>query len=101
MGTIKVTFGSLQEGQQGIARTYSALVGTLEDLERQLAPMVSTWTGGAQQAYHEQKTKWDTAAANLSQVLNQIGQAVAGAHENYTAAESAATNNWQHGQSSK
>lgn len=94
MGEIKVTFESLQAGQQGIARTYSSLVGTLEDLERKLAPMVSTWTGAAQQAYHERKMQWDKAAANLSQVLNQIGQAVGAAHENYTQAETAARNNW-------
>jgi len=100
MGEIKVTFESLQSGQQGIARTYSSLVATLEDLEKNLAPMVSTWTGTAQAAYHEQKTKWDTAAANLSQVLNQIGQAVGHAHENYTAAEAAARNNWQPGATS-
>jgi WXG100 family type VII secretion target len=94
MGEIKVAFESLQTGQQGIARTYSSLVAALEDLERSLAPMISSWTGAAQEAYRQRKQQWDTAAANLSQVLNQIGQAVGQAHENYTVAENAARNNW-------
>jgi len=94
MPEIKVTFESLAAGQQGITKTYSALVGTLEDLETELNPMVATWTGAAQQAYHERKTQWDTAAANLSQVLNNIAQAVGHAHENYTAAELSARNAW-------
>jgi len=91
---ISVHFGALQEAQQGITRTYSSLVATLEDLETKLGPLVSTWTGLAQQAYHEKKQQWDTAAAALSQVLNQIGQAVGQANENYQAAEQANRNTW-------
>jgi WXG100 family type VII secretion target len=91
---ISVSFAALQEAQQGIARTYSSLVSTLETLERELNPMVTTWTGSAQQAYHEKKQAWDTAAAALSQVLNQIGQAVGEANENYQAAEHANRNAW-------
>jgi len=93
-GSINVNFGALQEAQQGIARTYSSLVSTLETLEQELNPLVNTWTGAAQQAYHEKKQQWDTAAANLSQVLNQIGQAVGQANENYQAAEQANRNTW-------
>ncbi len=94
MAEIKVAFESLQAGQAGIHRTYSSLVSTLEDLENQLKPMISTWSGGAQEAYLTCKQEWDTAAANLSQVLNGIGQAVGQAHDNYQAAEQAARNNW-------
>lgn len=93
-GEIKVAFESLQAGQAGIQRTYSALVGTLEELENKLKPMISTWTGAAQEAYMTCKGEWDTAAANLSQVLNSIGQAVGQAHDNYQAAEQAARSNW-------
>lgn len=93
-GSIKVTFESLQSGQAGIQKTYSALVSTLEDLENRLKPMISTWTGAAQESYLTCKQQWDTAAANLSQVLNNIGQAVGQAHENYQAAEQAARSNW-------
>jgi WXG100 family type VII secretion target len=94
MAEIKVAFESLQSGQAGIQRTYSSLVSTLEDLENQLKSMISTWTGAAQEAYLTCKQEWDTAAANLSQVLNGIGQAVGQAHDNYQAAEQAARNNW-------
>lgn len=94
MGEIKVAFESLQAGQQGIQKTYSTLVSTLEDLENQLKPMISTWTGAAQEQYLSCKRDWDTAAAQLAQVLSQIGQAVGQAHDNYQAAEQAARNNW-------
>jgi len=94
MGEIKVNFGSLSGGAAGIAASYRTLVSTLEDLEHQLAPMVSTWTGDAQQAYHQQKQKWDQAAAAMSTILNQMGQAVDQAHSNYQSAEKSNQGLW-------
>jgi early secretory antigenic target protein ESAT-6 len=93
-GEIRVQFESLQAGQAGISKTYSALVGTLEELETKLKPMVTTWTGAAQESYITCKTQWDQAAANLAQVLNNIGSAIGQAHDNYQAAEQSARSNW-------
>jgi 6 kDa early secretory antigenic target len=94
MGEIHVQFESLQSGEQGIRNNYAKLTATLEQLESDLQPMISTWTGSAQESYLACKKQWDDAAMALSQVLSSIGQAVGQAHENYTAAENAARNNW-------
>ena len=94
MGDIQVNFGALLQGQAGIAQTYSRLTSTLEQLESDLNPMISTWTGSAQESYMQCKKQWDEAAANLASVLNSIGRAVGDAHENYRAAENAAQQNW-------
>jgi 6 kDa early secretory antigenic target len=94
MGEIHVQFESLQTGAQGIHNNYAKLTATLEQLESDLQPMISTWSGAAQESYLACKKQWDDAAMALSQVLSSIGQAVGQAHENYTAAENAARNNW-------
>ena len=94
MGEIHVAFESLQTGQQGIRNNYARLTATLEQLESDLKPMLSTWSGAAQEAYLVQKKNWDDAALALSQVLNSVGQAVGQAHENYTNAENSARSNW-------
>ncbi len=94
MGEIHVQFNSLESGAQAINNVYSRLTGTLEQLESDLKPMISTWNGGAQEAYLACKKQWDDAALALSQVLNSIGKAVQEAHSNYTSAENAATSNW-------
>jgi WXG100 family type VII secretion target len=94
MGDIQVNFGALLQGQAGIAQTYSRLTSTLEQLEQDLNPMIRTWTGAAQESYLQAKKQWDEAATNLATVLNSIGKAVGDAHQNYTAAENAAQNNW-------
>ncbi|PZS25276.1 MAG: WXG100 family type VII secretion target [Pseudonocardiales bacterium] len=94
MGEIHVQFESLQTGQQGIHNNYSKLTATIDQLESDLAPMVASWSGAAQEAYLAAKKQWDDAAAALAVVLNNVSQAVGQAHENYTAAEGAARSNW-------
>lgn len=94
MGEIHVQFESLAAGEQGIRNNYAKLTGTLEQLNSDLQPMINSWSGAAQEAYLNCKKQWDDAAAALAQVLNNIGQVVGQAHENYTAAENAARNTW-------
>ena len=94
MGEIHVQFESLAAGAQGIRNNYSRLTATLEQLESELAPMISSWSGGAQEAYLACKQQWEDAALTLAEVLNNIGTAVGAAHDNYTAAENAARSNW-------
>jgi WXG100 family type VII secretion target len=94
MGEIHVQFESLAAGEQGIRNNYAKLTATLDQLESDLQPMISSWSGAAQESYLQCKRQWDQAALGLSQVLNNIGQAVGQAHENYTSAETAARSNW-------
>lgn len=94
MSEIHVQFESLAAGQQGIHGNYQKLLATIEQLETDLAPMVNSWSGAAQQSYLEQKAKWDSAAQALAQVLSNVSRAVGDAHQNYTAAERAAQSNW-------
>jgi 6 kDa early secretory antigenic target len=74
--------------------SYRALQSSLETLESELAPMVASWSGEAQQSYFAQKSKWEQASAAMAQILSQMGQAVADAHANYTAAEKSNTGMW-------
>lgn len=87
MDTVEVNFEGLQSGGDGINGVYRSLVGTLENLESQLSPMLNTWSGDAKAAYFAQKKQWDEAAQALGTILAQIGQAVHGAHDNYHSAE--------------
>jgi early secretory antigenic target protein ESAT-6 len=94
MGDISVKFESLSSGADGIRQNYAKLTGTLEQLASDLQPMISTWSGAAQESYLQCKKQWDDAATALSLVLNNIGQAVGQAHQNYQTAENSAKNNW-------
>ena len=84
---IKVTFGELAAAQGNISSTSNAINGQLDDLKSFLAPMVSTWDGAAAATYNQLQRQWDTAAADLNQVLAQIATAVGTANDQYQQAE--------------
>lgn len=97
MDTVGVEFEALRSGGDGINGVYQNLLGTLDHLEGQLRPMMSSWTGDAQAAYHVQKKSWDDAAHALGLILAQLGQAVHGAHDNYRSTEKNIGNMWTGG----
>ena len=46
-------------------------------LESELNPLKSDWEGNAQRAYQQAKTKWDTAIAEMMQLLSDTSSTVA------------------------
>ena len=86
---IKVTFSALAAAQTDIQATFGRIQTQLDDLKRFLAPMVATWTGQAAESYQVTQRKWDTSAADLSVVLDQIGKNLGAANANYQSTESA------------
>ncbi|GGM51516.1 hypothetical protein GCM10012275_23010 [Longimycelium tulufanense] len=91
---ILVTFGELQAGQQNVTSGAQKIQSTLDDLKQRIQPVVSTWQGEAAEAYNHHQQQWDQAAADLQQVLAQIGVALGHAAENYQQAERANTSRW-------
>lgn len=86
-GRIQVTFGELENARGSIQTTWANISRELEDLKRFLQPLVETWSGEASTAYQAQQAKWDRAATDLNQVLNQIGVALGTSNENFQTAE--------------
>ena len=92
---IKVTFGALAAAQSDVSGTASRITTQLEDLRRFLAPMVATWDGAAAPDYQVRQKQWDTAAADLTAVLSQIGVALGAANDGYRQAEHANAARWR------
>lgn len=87
---IKVTYGEIAAGQDAVAGTSRSVQQQLDDLKSYLAPLVASWTGAAAESYTVHQTQWDTAAADLNQVLAQIGVALGVANDNYRSADASA-----------
>ncbi|MGH3696192.1 MAG: WXG100 family type VII secretion target [Pseudonocardiaceae bacterium] len=94
MSEILVTFGELESARSSIQTTWTNINREMEDLKRYLQPMVETWTGEASSAYQTHQAKWDRSAADLNQVLNQIGVALGTSNENFQAGESKNQARW-------
>lgn len=94
MAEIMVTFGEIAAAQHNVASTSQRMTAQLEDLKRFLAPMVASWTGQAAEDYQVRQRQWDTAAADLTAVLSQIGVALGHANEGYQQVERANASRW-------
>ncbi len=95
MGEIKVTFASLGNAQTDVATTAGRMSSQLDELKRLIAPMVATWEGRAAQDYQAKQRQWDTAAADLTAVLAQIGVALGTANDSYYQVEQANAARWR------
>jgi WXG100 family type VII secretion target len=90
----RASFGGLAQGQADFASIYGQLTSTVQDLDSRLRANLAEWDGSAQQAYYTAKQAWDSAMADMGNVLNQLGAVIGVAHENYTHAEAANSALW-------
>jgi 6 kDa early secretory antigenic target len=91
---IKVTFGALETARGDVASTATRISGRLDDLRRAVAPLAATWEGSAAEEYRTQQRQWDTAAADLTRVLADVGRALGQAEDGYRATENANAALW-------
>ncbi len=82
-----VDFGRLQETSAHLGAAIVTIESQLTQLERDAAPLVHTWVGEAQQAYHDRQVAWRNAANELATVLNQIRRALDDSLVDYQGAE--------------
>lgn len=94
MTEIKVTFAALESAQSSVAGTAGRMSGQLEELKGFLAPLVATWQGQAAEDYGVKQRQWDSAAAEMTAVLAQIGAALGAANESYWQVEQANAARW-------
>ena len=93
-GEVQVTFAAIQDAAVSsgvINRTIQAL---LDDLYRQIQPVVGVWTGAAAEGFQYQHSLWTQAAQDLNTVLGHISTLLEDTNDGYTAAESAVTDLW-------
>ncbi|WP_434452853.1 WXG100 family type VII secretion target [Lentzea sp. E54] len=91
---IKVTFGELMNASSQINSAYGKITGELEALEGRVKNVLAGYEGESSEAYNNAQRQWDTAAAELAQVLSSIGVAVQSAAEAYQEGERRNASRW-------
>lgn len=95
MSAIKYQFGEI-EAASGDIRSTSARIGNeLDDLKRQLRPMVDSWEGEASTAYQAAQAQWDSAALELNTILNTIANTLQEGNNNMSDINRRAAASWQ------
>lgn len=93
-GGILVTFESISRASSDVANTVRRTESNLEQLRSDLAPMVATWEGGASTDYQVLQKRWDQAAADLKDTLQQISAHLMRSFDSYTATEQRNASMW-------
>jgi WXG100 family type VII secretion target len=94
-GMLLVNFGALAQGSTDISSAISKMQGSLDECEQAAAPLVHTWVGSAQEAYQVRQTQWRKAAADLTQILQNIKGALDNSLQDYTSTEKQAAQRFQ------
>lgn len=90
-----VDFAAMQQAAADIQSAINKLTSDLDQLNSDAQPLVSTWSGDAQQAYFQRQTMWTNAANDLTQLLRDIQRALVDSTNDYQATEKANTNLFQ------
>ena len=94
-GVLVVNFPALQQASADIQKALSTLDSQLGQLERDAAPLVSSWDGDAKQAYEQRQARWRSASQDLQAMLRDIKSAVDESAADYQSTERKNTNLFQ------
>lgn len=86
-GLLRVNFAALAEAGIDIKKAVEQLDTKLGQLDADARPLVETWEGKAQLAYHQRQQKWTNAATDLKNILHGIQGAVDQSAQDYATTE--------------
>ena len=80
---IYVDHAKLEAATVQLGQHHESFVEILNDLQRDLAPLMDTWSGSARDLYVEKQGQWNAAADDLATLLRSIVKVTGDAHTNY------------------
>ncbi|WP_377269149.1 WXG100 family type VII secretion target [Peterkaempfera sp. SMS 1(5)a] len=93
-GHILVNFGTIQNAGSEVRSTAGRIQQQLDDLKAGVQRIAASWEGKAQEGYQARQQQWDSSAADLHQVLNQIAGALDNAAQSYQQTENKNAQIW-------
>lgn len=84
---IKVNHGALSQGAQDLLGAAKGIQSRLDQLEGDLRPLATDWTGSAKEAYAQAKARWDQAIADMILLLQDTSASVDNSNAEYMAAD--------------
>ncbi|WP_329495026.1 WXG100 family type VII secretion target [Kitasatospora herbaricolor] len=93
-GQILVNFATISGAGAEVRATAARIQSQLDELKAGVTKIAASWEGVAQQGYQAHQKKWDDKAADLQQVLSQIGSSLDQAASSYQETEQKNSTIW-------
>ncbi|MDL5204558.1 WXG100 family type VII secretion target [Streptomyces sp. ALI-76-A] len=93
-GIIDVQYPVVQNAIEELKNQTQQIINTLNNLEDELKPLVSTWEGSDQAMYIQVQEQWDQATKAMALLLGDSGALIQSIHDNHTRDERKSTDNW-------
>ncbi|MEG8279753.1 WXG100 family type VII secretion target [Streptomyces sp. AHA2] len=93
-GIIDVQYPVVQRAIEDLKDQTQQIINTLNTLEDELKPLVSSWEGSDQQMYVQVQAEWDQATKNMAMLLGDSGQLIQSIHDNHSRDERRSADNW-------
>ncbi|MFF0162140.1 WXG100 family type VII secretion target [Streptomyces sp. NPDC005263] len=93
-GIIDVQYPKVQQAIEELMEQTQVIITTLNNLEDELKPLVSTWEGADQEQYRVVQAEWDNATKNMAKLLGDNGELIRTIHDNHSRDERRSADNW-------
>jgi WXG100 family type VII secretion target len=84
---LKVVHGGLEAAAADLMGIVSRIDARMQQLERELEPLRTSWIGEAQSAYADAKRRWDAAITEMRDLLRDTAVQVTRSDADYRAAD--------------
>ncbi|MER6303419.1 WXG100 family type VII secretion target [Kitasatospora sp. NPDC001539] len=91
---ILVNFQTVHHAAEEVKASAGRIDTMLSDLKKDVARIAQSWQGKAQEGYHAQQVKWDSAASNLKETCSKIASSLESAAQSYKQTEDANAKLW-------
>ncbi|MFD9128697.1 WXG100 family type VII secretion target [Kitasatospora sp. NPDC059571] len=91
---ILVNFSTIQNASSEVRQTAQRIQSQLDELKAGVQRIANSWDGVAREGYQARQQLWDSKAADLQQVLQQIATTLDNAAQSYQATENKNATIW-------
>lgn len=76
MGYSSMDFGAMEQAYAQFQQKFNQMNSELDDLASSVESKLGQWEDGAKDAYFDAKRQWEASAADISRIVQQLGQVI-------------------------
>ncbi|TDD80500.1 WXG100 family type VII secretion target [Actinomadura darangshiensis] len=76
MSYSSMDFGAMEQAYAAFQQKFNQMNSELDDLAKSVESKLGQWEDGAKDAYFDAKRQWESSAADISRIVQQLGSVI-------------------------